>query len=485
MSIDIRNDVLTPQTRYRVKGTSMVPTLLSGDEVIVSQVLPEDLTPGDFVFIVTGKTPYVHRFLRRTKTGIVTKGDGRRVPDPIWQATAIRGRVDEIWRKDQRIYRRTPLAVLWNRFLAYTHRITGFIWTHLRRMKTWLTGLFMFFIIPTIVLSSVTLAYFEVDPGEQAIFIFWETASEVGNLGFYLWRSEEQDTGFYKLPISDPSFHFIPSADEGAGAFYDYVDEEITPGVLYYYKVQDVPDNGAEGTYSETLSGGIDVITDTATPTLTPSLTPSLTTTPQPLNPMIRFWTDKEEINAGECTTLQWQTSNVKSVFLDGEGESGVGAKTFCPCENESHILAVYFRDDTRQDFTITLAVTGTCEAGTIVPTATETPIVTEPPAIEEEIKTPLLTRGTTSELQPTATSTRLTSIKPSLTPSLVAPAETRETQTPIIDRINDTPTPTRAIVVGQTHPQAMPSRSIGLLILATLAGFVLIGIGIWLWRSR
>ena len=59
---DIRNDVHAPSTRFRVKGESMVPTLLSGDVVIVTPVVVDDLIPGDYVFIAAGKVSYIHLF---------------------------------------------------------------------------------------------------------------------------------------------------------------------------------------------------------------------------------------------------------------------------------------------------------------------------------------------------------------------------------------------------------------------------------------
>ena len=490
---DIRNDVHTPNTRFRVKGTSMVPTLLSGDDVIVSPVTTDSLIPGDFVFITSGNTAYIHRFIRRTKLGLITKGDGHRVQDPVWDAEAIRGRAVEAWRGNKCIYRRTPKSLRWNRLLALRHRLTGFLWKHLRRMKTWLLPIILL-LIPTIALSAVTLVYFEVDPGDQAIFVYWETASEAGNLGFYLWRSEEEQTGYYKLPVSDPNLHFIPSADEGAGTFYDYVDDEVTSGVLYYYKVQDVPDSGIDGEFSQPLSGGIGIVTETPTPTLTPTFTPTSTATPQPATPYVNFWTELETVTAGECTTLQWQTNNVKSVFLDGEGVPGLGAKTYCPCENEAHTLVVYYQDDTRQDFTIDLEITGDCEEQAIAPTLTLTTTVTLQPTATTVSGTPTDIAETPTS-QPTEIRTRNTPVKPTHTPTTqpllrATPTvdDTGKTPIPLVDttdQIKKTPTPTRAIVEGNTPRQSLINQSTALLVLSALAGCVLLSIGIWLWSNR
>jgi hypothetical protein len=499
MLTEIVNDVHGPSTRFRVRGSSMLPTLQAGDEVIVNPVNLDDLTPGDLVFIKLGQESYIHRFLRRKHKGFITKGDGHRVEDPVWDETALRGRVSEAWRGDVRIYLRSPREIIKAQRLARKHRLLGLLWGHLRRMKTWLPFI-LCLLSPIIVIAAVTLAYFEVDPGEEAIFVYWETASEVGNLGFYLWRSEDQDAGFYKLPISNPGLQFIPSADEGAGAFYDYIDEEATPGVLYYYKVQDVPDTGSEGNYSQTLSGGIGVDTptptltpsNTSTSTLTPTNTPTDTPSPQAVVPIVHFWTDKEALTAGECTTLQWQTENVKSVFLDGDGVQGFGAKTYCPCLDETHTLSVYFLDDTRKDYAIQLTVTGECGNGASSITPTVNPTATLTPTQETD-----LTVTETPTSQPIATLRRTT--PPTATATEIAPVEPVLTPTPDMDDAADnsiptptsttayvlTPTMTRAIVEGQTPQKSVISTSTAVLLIAALIGCALLSLGIWIWRSR
>ena len=123
------------------------------------------------------------------------------------------------------------------------------------------------FLSTRVALSAVTIGGFTVEAGEQEIFVNWETASEVGNLGFYVWRSESPDTGYVKLPLDAPSEQFIPSDDFGVGAFYEFVDTEITPGVLYYYKVQDIPADGSPGEMVGPESAGIGLTTpDPTTP---------------------------------------------------------------------------------------------------------------------------------------------------------------------------------------------------------------------------
>jgi hypothetical protein len=356
---------------------------------------------------------------------------------------------------------------------------------------------FIMLIIPTIILSSVTIAHFEVDPGEEAIFVYWETASEVGNLGFYVWRSEEEHTGYYKLPISEPSLQFIPSADEGAGAFYDFVDEEVISGILYYYKVQDVPDTGSDGEYTLPLSAGIGLVTPTQTPTNTPTPTPTSTSqetptntpTPEPAQPYVRFWTEMEDMSAGECTTIQWQTEYVKSVFLDGEGVPGLGAKTFCPCDDEEHTLMVYLQDQTRQDYTIELTVTGECGEPTVIPTSTPTPtnIVTSPETSATATSTPRPIAIRTDDTTISVTNTLIPTKEPGTTPTTSGGSDTEVRPTPTVpspDENTYIPTPTRSIVQGHTPRQTISQRT-AILAVVALGGCVIFALGVWLWRSR
>jgi len=96
--------------------------------------------------------------------------------------------------------------------------------------------------------------------------------------------------------------------------------------------------------------------------TATPSATPTLVK-PTPMSD-VRFWTDPTQVVAGKCATVLWQTDNVQEVYFDGEAVTGEGARAFCPCVAETHVLRVRFRDGRWQDYTVTIGVTGTCAAG-------------------------------------------------------------------------------------------------------------------------
>lgn len=90
------------------------------------------------------------------------------------------------------------------------------------------------------VFTAVTLARFEiVNEGDQ-IRLIWETAAEIDNEGFNLWRAEGADGEYNRI---NPSL--IPAqGNPDTGASYEYVDRDIIKGVTYFYKLEDVDFHG-------------------------------------------------------------------------------------------------------------------------------------------------------------------------------------------------------------------------------------------------
>jgi hypothetical protein len=86
--------------------------------------------------------------------------------------------------------------------------------------------------------TAVTLASFTAEPGVGTITVRWETASEIGTLGFHLYRSESPAGSRARL-----NAELIPSQmppGSPAGAAYTWLDEEVEPGRTYYYWLADV-----------------------------------------------------------------------------------------------------------------------------------------------------------------------------------------------------------------------------------------------------
>lgn len=92
--------------------------------------------------------------------------------------------------------------------------------------------------------TAVVLTSFAAIGGKSAITLTWETAMEINNRGFNLYRSEAPDGPYVKLNDT-----IIPSQSPGAifGATYTWIDEDVQPGITYYYELEDI---GLNGTYA-------------------------------------------------------------------------------------------------------------------------------------------------------------------------------------------------------------------------------------------
>ena len=90
--------------------------------------------------------------------------------------------------------------------------------------------------------TAVTLASFTARVENYAAVIRWETASEVNNVGFNLYRSSGGTSG-HKIQLNA---ELIPSQAPGGlgGASYTFRDASIVPGTLYAYWLQDLDNRG-------------------------------------------------------------------------------------------------------------------------------------------------------------------------------------------------------------------------------------------------
>lgn len=89
--------------------------------------------------------------------------------------------------------------------------------------------------------TAVTLARFEAAAQAEGILIEWETATEMDNLGFNLYRSTAADGEYVQLNEA-----LIPAQNPGAvfGSVYTWLDEGVTPGMTYFYQLEDVDAEG-------------------------------------------------------------------------------------------------------------------------------------------------------------------------------------------------------------------------------------------------
>lgn len=75
--------------------------------------------------------------------------------------------------------------------------------------------------------------------------------------------------------------------------------------------------------------------------------------------PSVDFRADRTSLQAGECTTLRWDTEYVQEVYLDGAGVSGHGTRDVCPSETTTYVLLVVLPSGESRDYAVTIEVTG------------------------------------------------------------------------------------------------------------------------------
>jgi hypothetical protein len=86
---------------------------------------------------------------------------------------------------------------------------------------------------------AVALAYFTVTNEPNTLVVTWETASEVNNQGFNLYRNTDPTR-------ADEPLAFIPSQAPGSsqGFAYEWIDNDVIPGQTYWYWLEDIDLNG-------------------------------------------------------------------------------------------------------------------------------------------------------------------------------------------------------------------------------------------------
>jgi hypothetical protein len=120
---------------------------------------------------------------------------------------------------------------------------------------------------------AVTLAAFEAEAQADRVLVSWETASELNNRGFNLYRGVSPDGWDRQLNAL-----LIPSQAPGSpsGSAYTWEDQaDLVPGTTYYYWLQDLDVYGAT-----TLHGpvSVDFVTPTAVRLARVSASPGLDT---------------------------------------------------------------------------------------------------------------------------------------------------------------------------------------------------------------
>ncbi len=179
----------------------------------------------------------------------------------------------------------------------------------------------LFYTLP--VLAAVTLVRFEMTSiTSSVITLEWETASEYNNLGFFIRRSSSEGGSYSQIS------EFI-SAEGSAvnGSIYQFSDDGIVPGQIYYYKLEAIDLNSnseffgpisnapnptatstttvANVTATQTTTGTLSATNSTPqTQTATARASSTLTVTPSPSETSpFSFVTNTSTLTPSQTTT--------------------------------------------------------------------------------------------------------------------------------------------------------------------------------------
>jgi uncharacterized repeat protein (TIGR01451 family) len=88
--------------------------------------------------------------------------------------------------------------------------------------------------------TAIDLLSFSATGHDNSVQIGWETAQEIDNLGFYVYRAPAPQGPFTRLTDK-----LIPALTFSvAGKSYTYLDTDVSLGKLYYYRLEDIDIHG-------------------------------------------------------------------------------------------------------------------------------------------------------------------------------------------------------------------------------------------------
>jgi signal peptidase I len=100
------------EVRLRVIGTSMVPSILPGDLILIHQASLQEVSPGEVILFLQNKRLVIHRVVDRKVAALagspeepclITRGDRVRQDDPPVSSSELLGRVVSIERDNRKV----------------------------------------------------------------------------------------------------------------------------------------------------------------------------------------------------------------------------------------------------------------------------------------------------------------------------------------------------------------------------------------------
>jgi hypothetical protein len=98
--------------------------------------------------------------------------------------------------------------------------------------------------------TVIELSEFRALPGDRAVTLIWRTESEIDTAGFNIYRGQHNSTVMTKINAA-----LIPAkGSAAAGAEYSFTDSDVSNGVIYVYKLEDVDTNGVVTQHKSVLA---------------------------------------------------------------------------------------------------------------------------------------------------------------------------------------------------------------------------------------
>lgn len=115
----------------------------------------------------------------------------------------------------------------------------------------------------------------------------------------------------------------------------------------------------------------------TATPTWTPFIVATTTSTAEPFS--ATFIATPLSIEFGQTSTLSWNVTGIKDMFINGQAISGpTGTMVVRPSVTTTYVLRMIMRDNTVRELSqvVTVSVPSPTATSTVTPTPTSTPFI-------------------------------------------------------------------------------------------------------------
>lgn len=154
------------------------------------------------------------------------------------------------------------------------------------------------------------------------------------------------------------------------GGFHAMTDRELNelsflnglPDDLFNYPVE-LPTRAEIQALQSAVNRALATPLPTATPDipLEPTIPADATQGPpldfNPNDIYVAMWADPEMINPGQCTTINWNTRNVREVWFEGQPNIGTNNAQRCPEDDSSYTIQVFYYDGTTSFHTVRVDV--------------------------------------------------------------------------------------------------------------------------------